>query len=395
MVTSKTPKEITEAHTHISDTGIFGSPLFAKLVPFAVHVAAGIYAERRDRLVNDGIIEELETLTRKVHDLLQSLNLPGSLQALEKPLGLPPIIVAHADEVRQQGGMDALIASCTDIDKLKENDRAMYQEAVDLLRAEADEDQQLRLRHGTARWTRPASHEAAGKFNNQIGEYEGILKSAHSSDELVRKKLKDNEQMLRLLSGSINEIEAFVPNSARTQLTAKVDREVNRLRQCLNEVTRLEARRRRKIDQIQQKAKSDDITTAILTETARLERTAPSRKVEAADFEELFAERLEARYGVDRGVIAEEEEEQEELILRLQEANGFFLASRKIDNSLRSREDALQRLESAYLKWAELKGNLETGRKFYNDLAKHLNRWREEVRYFVNQRRFEAGQLEV
>lgn len=68
MVSSKIPKEVSEGTSMLSDTGPYGAPLFAKLVPFAVHVAANIYAERRDRLVNNTIIDELESLTAKLHE---------------------------------------------------------------------------------------------------------------------------------------------------------------------------------------------------------------------------------------------------------------------------------------------------------------------------------------
>jgi len=52
----------------LSDAGPYGAPLFAKLVPFAVHMAANIYAERRDRLVNNTIVDDLESLTAKLHE---------------------------------------------------------------------------------------------------------------------------------------------------------------------------------------------------------------------------------------------------------------------------------------------------------------------------------------
>jgi programmed cell death 6-interacting protein len=67
MVSSKIPKDVSEGTSMLSDNGPYGAPLFAKLVPFAVHVAAGIYAERRDRLVNKTVIYELESLTAKLH----------------------------------------------------------------------------------------------------------------------------------------------------------------------------------------------------------------------------------------------------------------------------------------------------------------------------------------
>ena len=68
MVASRIPKEVTEGTNLLSDLGPWSAPLFAKLVPFAVHVAASIYAERRDRLVNSTIIDELELLTTQLHE---------------------------------------------------------------------------------------------------------------------------------------------------------------------------------------------------------------------------------------------------------------------------------------------------------------------------------------
>lgn len=201
MVTSKVPREISEATALLVEGGAYGAPLFSKLVPFAVHVAASIYAERRDRLVNTTLIDELGSLTTRIHELLQSLNLPGSLQALEKPLGLPPGLLAHAEEVRQQGGIGALLRSMDDVAKLKANDAAVYQEAVGMLEAEAAEDERLKGKHGTDRWTREASRIAGAKLMQQVVEYKGILTSADNSDRLVREKLKDCEAMLRLLGG--------------------------------------------------------------------------------------------------------------------------------------------------------------------------------------------------
>lgn len=205
----------------------------------------------------------MEFISHSIPRLLQSLNLPGSLQALEKPLGLPPAIVSHADDVRQQGGIDRLYASISDIDKLKSNDAAMLREAIEILKGEAEDDEQLRIRYGTAQWTRPSSRDAATALNNKVVEYENILKSADESDQLVRRKLDMSESMIRLLAGGINNIEDFVPNSARATLTPKMDREVAKLRKCLNEVSRLESRRRSKISAIIQKAKADDISVSI------------------------------------------------------------------------------------------------------------------------------------
>ncbi len=118
------------------------------------------------------------------------------------------------------------------------------------------------------------------------------------------------------------------------------------------------------------------------------------QKIEPANFEDLFERRLE-RYNTDRALVAEESQEQEHLSSRLQEANANFLKARSGDSSTKEREQALQKLETAYFKYKEIISNLDVGRKFYNDLAKIVNRFRDECKSFVYQRRLEAGQIEA
>ena len=68
MAIAKVPTEISDPASSLGDRGVFGQPLFSKLVPYAVHVAASIYAERRDRLVSTSIIDELEASTNKLRE---------------------------------------------------------------------------------------------------------------------------------------------------------------------------------------------------------------------------------------------------------------------------------------------------------------------------------------
>ena len=67
MTSAKVPKEVSDSNSMFGQDPHFGRPLFEKLVPYSVHVAASIYADRRDRVVNQ-TIEELESLTAKVHE---------------------------------------------------------------------------------------------------------------------------------------------------------------------------------------------------------------------------------------------------------------------------------------------------------------------------------------
>lgn len=393
MVLPKVPKEVSDPISMLGEHGDLGQPLFSKLVPYSVHVAARIYEDRRDQLLNNGIIKELEGLTARIHERLRSFNLPGSLQALEKPLGIPPGLVSHAEEIRQQDGLNRLHRSIEDTERQKNDDRAIYQEGVDLLRSEAAEDEQARRRHGTDRWNRLSSREEVPKLYQQMDEIEGYFAAAAKTDEQVKSKLRSHKSLIGLLCGTDRDLEDYVPSSRRTTMTAKVEREANRLRAVLNEIGRLENRRRRKIENLKLKAKTDDINPELLREAGRLEREFPMQKIETLQFEDLFEQRLR-RYDADKQLVSEEEVEQQDICKRLQEAHAAFAQARRGDSSTNEREQALQSLENAYFKYKEIVSNIEVGRKFYNDLAKIVSRFREECRNFTYQRRMEAGRLE-
>ncbi|KAJ5095239.1 hypothetical protein N7532_007530 [Penicillium argentinense] len=394
MVASKAPSQVTDAISMLGENGPLGQPLFAKLVPYAVHIAASIYSDRRDRLVNESLIGELESMTDKLRDLLSSLNLPGSLQALEKPLGLPPALVSHAEEMRQQDGLNRLRRSVQDTARIKGNDRAVYNEGVELLAAEKAEDDAARHKYGTDRWTREKSEAAAPKIYNSQIEINGYFTSAQNSDDLVERKLRDSESVFLVLTGSNRDLESYVPSSRRAAIPPEVERESIKLRSCLSEVSRMENRRKRRIQGWKDKARGDDIHPALLKETARLEREFPMQAIQASQFEDLFEAQLRL-YDSDRDMLAQEWKDQEQVADQVREANKAFTRAHKGDASTKERETALQDLENGYLKYKEIISNLDVGRKFYNDLAKIVARFRDDAKAFVHQRRMEASQLEA
>lgn len=68
MATARVPQEVSDPASTLGEGGQFGQPLFARLVPYAVHIAASIYEERKNRLVNVNIIDEIEALTIKMRE---------------------------------------------------------------------------------------------------------------------------------------------------------------------------------------------------------------------------------------------------------------------------------------------------------------------------------------
>ncbi|KAI5862434.1 BRO1-domain-containing protein [Durotheca rogersii] len=400
MATVRIPPQVATPLEYLGEKREFGPALFTKLVPYSVHVAVSIYEERRDRLVDQHIISELETLNERIHEVFSSLNLPGSLQAFEKPLGLPGTLVEHAKELQQANALTRLERSFADIDKLRAADLAMFEEGRDLLQAEEEEDIQLRRKYGTDRWSRPESRSEPTqglKLWNQVTDAAGWFQTSASSDGVVRDKFYSIKPMLSVLAGSSRELLDFVPSSRRTEIPELLKPAINRLRSIYNNIARLEGRRQRKAEALREKARGDDIKSDILAEAARLEHGhAVATSITPAHFDEFFEKRLDSLYEPDMELVQTEAAEQEKLISELIRVNRDFESQKKTagDKDSREREQALQKLENAYYKYKELVSNAEAGRKFYNDLNRIMGGFRDGARGFVAERRREARALE-
>ncbi|CAK7563655.1 MAG: pH-response regulator protein palA/rim20 [Sporothrix epigloea] len=400
MAKPRVPPQVEKPFEYLGDKAEFGPALFSKLVPFAVHLAVSVYEERRDRLVNQNIMHDLEVLTEQLHTTLLELNLPGSLQAIERPLGLPGSLVQHAEELRYADAVDRAKRSFEDIDKLRASDRATFDEGKALLAVESDEDAQLRRKYGTERWKRPEGRVdgAQGqKLWTNVDEIEGYFASSGASDGVVRDMFSSIEDMLILLAGPERALTEFVPNSRKMDLPEALRPSLGRLRSAYNDVLRLESRRRKRVENLREKARADDVKPDILKETARLERAYPNTPIVASHFDNFFAARLRDLYDEDQDtLVPRERADQEKTLDDVSRASREFAAQKKatMGGGGREREAALQKLDNAYYKYKEVVRNVEVGRKFYNDLSKIVGAFRDQSRAWVQQRRSEALAME-
>ncbi|KAL2256511.1 hypothetical protein VTK26DRAFT_1559 [Humicola hyalothermophila] len=401
MAVARVPPQVANPYDHFGDRAEFGPGLFTKLVPFSVHVAISIYEERRDRLVNNNIIAELESMTDKLHEILSTLNLPGSLQALEKPLGLPATLAQHADEIRQADALNKLKRGLGDIEKLCANDRSIFEEGKALLASEEEADNTLRLKYGTQRWTRPESraepsHDGGARLWNQVAEIDGYFASSTSSDAVVRDKFAAVKDTLAILAGPDRGLMDYIPNSRKTEIPDALKPAIGKLRAVYNDVNRLESRRRRRVEALKARSRADDVKHDILAETARLEREYPTTPIVPAHFEDFFDKRLDSLYEPEIEALEKERTEQDKLVAEVERASREFEAqkSRFGEKGNYEREKALQRLDNAYYKYKEIVSNIEVARKFYNDLGRIVEQFRSQARHWVNERRKEARALE-
>lgn len=82
--------------------------------------------DRADECVNfiDNGVQCLISYHRK----LRNLNLPSALEALERPIGLPPSLLRKAEEVRLEDGPAKIGASIEDVERLSHQDLAILEE---------------------------------------------------------------------------------------------------------------------------------------------------------------------------------------------------------------------------------------------------------------------------
>lgn len=59
---------------------------------------------------------------------MRALNLPAALEALEKPIGLPPSLLKKAEEVRQEEGPSRVESSIENVQKLAQRNMELLNE---------------------------------------------------------------------------------------------------------------------------------------------------------------------------------------------------------------------------------------------------------------------------
>jgi len=146
----------------------------------------------------------------QIYSELRQLNLPAALEALERPVGLPPSLLRKAEEVRLEDGPSKIEASIEDVERLAHQDLAILEEvfvlhlgeltitncrhqALDTLDNEASEDEAARKDYPL---NRLKSHKANIELIDKANRYRDILSQAAESDESVRLKWDEWEQSI-------------------------------------------------------------------------------------------------------------------------------------------------------------------------------------------------------
>ncbi|TFK28100.1 pH-response regulator [Coprinopsis marcescibilis] len=367
-------------------------PLFGNLVSWGVKESINIYNDRKSNILKDQIMDVTRQLRDAADTELRRLNLPASLEALERPIGLPPSLLHKAEEIRLENGPERIELSLATVETLAQRDRALLEEALDILDSEASEDEASQKEHPI---NRLPSHEANAELIDKTERYRHILDQANESDDLVRQKWYDWEDHIRHLTEDEAVLESSVPSTTfagaeQSSPQAKATRQHARaLRVKLEDLDALHRDRDELARRARALAEADDIRPRIMKAASGFEKLTT---VQPAVFEDIFDQEL-AKYDKYLRDVGEYSKRQEHIIQEIKVENDMFLNSRREDPAVKDRGRVLQELELAYLKYKEITKNLEEGTKFYNELASILMQFKTVCRSWAQQRNQELRSL--
>merc|ERR1711915_952753 len=250
----------------------------------------------------------------------------------------------------------------------------LLSEAERMLREEAESDSSLRSQHG-ARWTRTPSDKLTGTFTANATKYRTIINNATQAYTVVKSKLADHMNGMRALAGGESVLAQQLPSGAGGSGGSTT----NRLKELMEEVETLKAER--SVIESELKGTNPDIKTIFLQAAANGTLNEPV----------LSVQNLGKTFSPLQQQVSESITKQERIIAEVQDLYQPFIQERGGEGG--ARENALKSIAAAYDAFMELKGNLQEGTKFYNDLTQLLVTFQSKVSDFCFARKTEKEEL--
>lgn len=354
--------------------------LFEKIVPLSVHLALMAFNNRKSEIVNMEI-SRLREATQLLNGVFASLNLPAAIEDVSGGSQVPQSVLEKAEKIRQAGGYEQILKLINDLPASLERNKEILDECDNLLNEEASSDQQLRDQFKD-RWTRTASAQLTEPMRTESSKYRQIISNAISADAVVRSRFGAQKEGIELLSKSNGDIEGCIP-SASPVAALQGNPAVSELRRLLSEVEGIKSTRDRLETQLKDIG-CDDIESKFLSALSQ---------DGALNEEDISTNHLDSVFAPIRSHIIDNIKMQETLLGQIQAANTKFVEAKAQYDSGAAREEKLKILATAFDSFVELKGNLEEGSKFYNDLTQILVKFQSKVADFCFARKTEKEEL--
>lgn len=380
------------------DSSDDSSILFKELLPYLIVQVGQAYRERQDSFIRDLFIDPIQSLNKMMYKFITERNLPASIDTIQKPENLPESIIQHSQEIISYGGTKLIEDSLNEITKLTLESRHILEGCQERLKIEADEDDIMRERQGSQRWARPKSSEASSEFINKISKMEQYLDQAKEGDQFIISQYHEIEPYLQLYCGGYKELIQFIPNSTYVKLDTKINEIIIKLRELINEFSRIENQRKQFLTRIEIKARNNNILPSIIDSFKKKQRKLyeENATIDERSFEDVYEKHI-TMFNSDLRFLEDLKHAQIALEGNIDDLNQEFESEYQHTNneSQCKRQEVLQTLENVYTKYLELISNLNEGSKFYSDFIIKSNSVLKECDEYVYHRRVEGRELEL
>lgn len=346
--------------------------LFEALMPVHIHQAMAAYELRKQELVGKEL-QRLKDGTNMMNEILSSMNLPAGLEDTTGG-GVPQSLVEKSQAVVAAGGLPLLEKLVQELPDLLQRNTDLLNESDRMLREEAESDTSLRNQHG-AKWTRTASDKLTGTFSTNAHKYRTIINNATQADNMVKEKLGVHIAGMQSLSGGESQLAAQLPKGAGGSGGSST----KRLKELMEEVETLKAERA--VIESELRGTNPDMKSVFLAAAQA------GNLIEA----NISLASLGKTFGPLQHQVTDSIGKQEKIIAEVQDLYQPFIQEKGGEGS--SREEALKSIAAAYDAFMELKGNLQEGTKFYNDLTQLLVTFQNKVTDFCFARKTEKEEL--
>lgn len=296
-----------------------------------------------------------DTLNRVLDDLC----LPYSLDIVDV---LPRKLVAYAEEVQHEGGIQSLHDMLQKIQTMSRKTTNLISEGFNALEEENEQDVLFSRRFGKL-WTRPSSRSLTHNLLTIGTQYNDTVQAAQKADRIVQAKVSNWGKAIAMLSRPTTEIQSHLPIlQPDEEYYSFIQDSLLKLRAQLDLLNQETEKREKLVDKVRHMAEKDDISTALVRKANELTKGSPIVKLEPEQFSEIFQEHLSG-YKKFQDEIKVHTSKQDDLLHMIQDLFGqfsFIVANKMV---LNKREKAITNLEAAFTKFKEIRTNLVEGIK--------------------------------
>lgn len=349
--------------------------MFSALLPMAVQQAMSAFDLRKIEIIN-GEKAKMQSETQMLNGILASLNLPA---ALEDTSGnsLPQSLREKAQAVQNRGGMDALQSLLSELPSMLQRNKEILDECERMLKDEEDSDAELRSKF-KAQWARTPSAKLNDPLKSNLQKYSQIINTAVNADGIVKEKFEKHKEKMNMLCLPEDQLQSDIPAGSPVASCSSVEH----LKGLMREVDSVKSEREMLTGELDSAA--TDMRAKFLS--------ALSQEGGVNEMA-LSAETLGEIYGPIQKRIQDNISRQERLVHDIQTANNEFSQEKNSSGSASRRESIMCELAAAHDAYMELLGNLEEGKKFYDNLTDVLLTFQNKISDFCFARKTEKEEL--